>query len=67
MWQIVLTIIFYVWLFLVLLLLWLIWISNRRLQSTLISAALTSAGAAQQSADAAQRTAKLLEQERHAD
>lgn len=70
MWQIILTIVFYIWLFLTLLLLWLMWNGSlkimRQLQDTLVTATLTSADAAQKAADAAQRLAKLMEQSDHA-
>ncbi len=68
--QMILTIVFYIWLFLTLLLLWLMWTGSvkilRGLQSTLINATLTSAEAAQKAADAAQRIAKYLESQDHA-
>lgn len=63
--QAALTVIFYLWLFLTLLLLWLMWTGSvkimRGLQSTLIDATLSSVEAAQKAADAAQRLAKYVE------
>lgn len=69
MMQTILTVVFYIWLFLTLLLLWGMWTGSikimRGLQSTLINAALTSAEAAQKAADAAQKIAKHLESSDH--
>lgn len=64
MWQMILTIIFYIWLFAVLLLLWLIWRGSakhmQRLQQTLVEVAMKSAEAAQKAAEAAFRLAEKL-------
>lgn len=64
MWQMILTILFYLWLFAVLVLLWLIWRGAAkqmmRLQQTLVEVAMKSAEAAQKAAAAAHRLAEQL-------
>lgn len=64
--QMILTIVFYLWLFLTLLLLWLMWTGSakilRQLQDTLVTATIASSEAARKAADAAQRAIALMEQ-----
>jgi predicted negative regulator of RcsB-dependent stress response len=56
-WQIILTLVFYAWLFLSLFLLWRIWLNSvkviQQAQSTLFAVAMKSADAAQKAAEAA--------------
>ncbi len=70
MWQIILTIIFYIWLFAVLALLYVHAINSgkrqRSLQSTLIDATLKSSTAALKVAEAIEELMAYLEKDRHA-